>query len=288
MARVSYSQYSMWASCPYKWKLNYVDGLSEFRNSINMLFGSAMHHVLQEYLKVMYTKTINEADELDLLDMLKDKMRELYTESKKEENFKEFTSKEQMAEFYADGIELLNFFKKNKSDYFSKKGYSLLGVELPLNIKLTEHINFTGFLDVVIKDDLTNDIYIIDFKTSTMGWRDGMKKDESKTSQLILYKNFYAQQYDIPIEKVHVEFIILKRRLYENVEFPQKRFQRFEPASGKPTVKKIVANFDNFITECYNEDGTFIENKKYDKIPSKKNCQYCEFNDSPELCDKRA
>ena len=142
MARVSYSQYSMWASCPYKWKLNYVDGLSEFRNSINMLFGSAMHHVLQEYLKVMYTKTINEADELDLLDMLKDKMRELYTESKKEENFKEFTSKEQMAEFYADGIELLNFFKKNKSDYFSKKGYSLLGVELPLNIKLTEHINF--------------------------------------------------------------------------------------------------------------------------------------------------
>lgn len=286
MARVSYSQYTVWSSCPYRWKLSYKDGLSEFSENMNTLFGSAMHYVLQEYIKQMYSESIVSADALNLEEMLKNKMRELYLEIKQEEDFVEFTTKEQMAEFYSDGLAILDFFRKNRSDYFSKKGYSLIGVEVPLSIKLTDAINFVGFLDIVVKDEISGDIYIYDFKTSTMGWRDSVKKDEAKTSQLVLYKNYYAQQYNVPIEKIHVEFIILKRKLYENTDFPQKRFQRFEPASGKPTIKKVVTNFENFINECYNQDGSFID-KEYEKRPSKKNCQFCEFKDKPQLCDKK-
>lgn len=286
MAKVSYSQYTVWANCPHRWKLSYKDDLRQFTDNINTLFGSAMHHVLQEYLKVMYNDSVAKADELDLVVMLKNEMRNIYLESKNEENFKEYTSKEEMAEFYNDGIQILEFFKKHRSDYFSKKGYQLIGIEVPLSIKLKENINFVGFLDIVVKDEISGDIYIYDFKTSTMGWRDSVKKDESKISQLVLYKNYYAQQYNIPIEKIHVEFIILKRRLYESADFPQKRFQRFEPASGKPTVKKVVTNFETFINECYNEDGSFIE-KEYTKTPSKKACQYCEYNNKPELCNKK-
>lgn len=287
MARVSYSQYAVWASCPYKWKLAYKDGLSQFTDSIHTLFGTAMHHVLQEYIKLMYSDSVVTADELDLPTMLKNKMKDLYIESKKEENFKDYTDKEQMAEFYADGLNIIDFFKKHRSDYFSKKGYALIGVEVPISIKLKENINFVGFLDIVVKDEISGDIYIYDFKTSTMGWRETVKKDESKTAQLVLYKNYYAQQYNIPIEKIHVEFIILKRKLYEGSDFPQKRFQRFEPASGKPTVKKIVTNFETFINECYGEDGLFLE-KEHAKLPSKKACQYCEFKDKPELCNRKA
>ena len=33
-------------SCPWKWKLNYIDKLSEFTDNIHTLFGTSMHEVL--------------------------------------------------------------------------------------------------------------------------------------------------------------------------------------------------------------------------------------------------
>jgi len=285
MGRVSYSQYAMWATCPHKWKLSYIDDLKVFTESIHMLFGTAVHHILQEYLTVMYADTAVAADALDMPEMLRKKMGELYLESKKSDNFIEYTSKEQMLEFYNDGLEIINYFKRHRGDYFSKKGYSLVGVEVPIDIKLGETMNFVGYLDVVIKDDLSGDIYIYDFKTSTMGWRDTVKKDEAKTAQLILYKKFYAQQYNIPIDQIHVEFIILKRKLMEYSDFPQKRFQRVEPASGKVTVKKITQNFQAFMDDCFDGDGNYIL-KEYTKLPSPKACKYCEFAKDKALCDK--
>ena len=42
MARVSYSQYSMWSSCPQQYKLNYIDKLGESSGNIHTIFGTAM------------------------------------------------------------------------------------------------------------------------------------------------------------------------------------------------------------------------------------------------------
>ena len=64
MKKISYSQYSQWAVCPHKWKLNYIDGLRTFKGNIHTLFGSAMHDVLQTYLTVMYNDNIKKADAL--------------------------------------------------------------------------------------------------------------------------------------------------------------------------------------------------------------------------------
>ena len=57
------------------WKLNYVDRLSVFTDNIHTLFGTSMHEVLQEYLRVMYTKSIKEADQLYLDEMLEDRLK---------------------------------------------------------------------------------------------------------------------------------------------------------------------------------------------------------------------
>ena len=48
----------------------------------------------------------------------------------------------------------------------------------------------------------------MDIKTSTKGWDDKTKKDETKQLQLVLYKKYYSQQFGVPeddieIEKVH-------------------------------------------------------------------------------------
>ena len=78
MKRISYSQYSQWDSCPYKWKLNYIDKLGEYTDNIHTLFGTSMHEVLQTYLTVMYNDTIKMADALPLDEMLLHRMKKNY------------------------------------------------------------------------------------------------------------------------------------------------------------------------------------------------------------------
>ena len=70
MSRISYSQISMYSDCPLRWKLNYVDKLKISESNIHLIFGSAMHEVIQHYLNVMYAETAKKADEIDLNKML--------------------------------------------------------------------------------------------------------------------------------------------------------------------------------------------------------------------------
>ena len=103
-----------------------------------------------------------------------------------------------------------------------------------------------------------------------------MKKDENKTQQLLLYKQFYSKQYNHPIDKIDVEYFIVKRKLYENAKFPQKRVQKFIPASGTVSMNKVAKKLTKFIDEAFNEDGTHTKNE-LPPTPSKKACKWCEF-----------
>ena len=47
---------------------------------------------------------------------------------------------------------------------------------------------------------------IIDIKTSTMGWNKYQKADKTKTAQLVLYKSYYAKQFNVPIDNIRVEY----------------------------------------------------------------------------------
>ena len=65
MGRISYSQLSMFSECPLRWKLNYIDDVTEREPSIHLLFGTAMHETLQEYMELMYNKGQQHVDEFD-------------------------------------------------------------------------------------------------------------------------------------------------------------------------------------------------------------------------------
>jgi len=281
--KISYSQFSMWNQCPLRWKLNYVDKLKTFSGNIHTIFGSAMHTVLQTYLTTFYSKTISEADSLDLDDMLFTELKNEFMEVKDDTGDIPCT-KDDLQTFYMDGTSLLDWFKKNKSMYFSKRGYELLGIELELNYKLSEGINFIGFMDVVIKDNVRDRIKIIDLKTSTKGWNKWMKADKNKTDQLLLYKQFYSKEFDIPVDKIDVEYFILKRKLYENVDFPQRKVQTFVPANGSPSLNRVLYQLKEFTDSCFDENGNYLL-KEYDTNESKKTFMFCEFNQT-EYCDK--
>jgi len=275
MARISYSQLSMYSECPKKWKLNYIDKLRVSEPSIYLLFGTAMHEVIQKYLDVMYKYTAKRADQLNLERTLQEKMIEQFNIDK--ENYgKEPCTKEQLKEFFQDGCDILDFFKKHRADYFSKKGYELIGCEVPVEMNLQKELTWVGYLDIVIKDTVHDRIRIYDIKTSTMGWNKWMKADDNKTQQLLLYKQFYSKQYNHPIDRIDVEYFIVKRRLYENAKFPQKRVQKFIPASGTVSMNKVAKKLTKFIDEAFNEDGTHTKNE-LPPTPSKKACKWCEF-----------
>ena len=126
-----------------------------------------------------------------------------------------------------------------------------------------------GYLDIVILDEFTNTLKIYDIKTSTMGWNKWMKKDENKTQQLLLYKQFYSKQYNHPIDKIEVEYFIVKRKLYENLDFPQKRVQKFSPASGTVSMNKVARRLDSFLDGAFTESGERKSNQI--ATPSSKN-----------------
>ena len=283
---ISYSQFSLWDKCPYMWKLSYVDKLSVFTDNIYTLFGTSMHEVLQEYIRVMYTQSIKEADELYLEEQLEDRLKKNFLEIMKKNGGEEFCTKNDMVEFYEDGLKIIDFFKKKRNQYFSKRGYELIGIETALDYGLPRNIKFRGYIDLIIKDTVRNRIKIIDIKTSTMGWNKYQKADKNKTNQLLLYKQFYSKQHDIPMDRIEVEYFIVKRKLYENMDFPQKRIQSFVPANGKPSINRVIRRLELFMDDCFTDDGEYRDDHIYIKQPSKKNCRWCEFKDKPELCDK--
>ena len=283
MKKISYSQYNQWVTCPHKWKLNYIEDLGEFTDSIHTLFGTSMHEVLQTYLTVMYNDTIKMADALPLEKMLLHRMKYNYTTIMEKNGGVEFCTQADMEEFYQHGLLILEWFKKKRANYFSKKNYELVGIEVPINYDLPNDIKFIGYMDVVIYDNFRDRYKIIDIKTSTMGWNKYMKADKNKTDQLLLYKQFYGAQNDIPVDKIDVEYFIVKRKLYEKVDFPQRRVQTFSPASGKPSINKVMNNLNQFIDESF-INGEYNTEHTYIKQPSKKNCRFCEFNQT-EYCD---
>ena len=247
----------MWANCPKQWKLTYMDGHKDFDPSIHLLFGTAMHETIQSWLQVMYNDSATKANEMDLNGLLLEEMTKEYKKTMAIYGVK-FTTRSEMNEFYDDGIQILDFLKKNRSAYFSTRNMKLVGVELPIYYPVSDdsQIMMKGFLDLVFEDSDGN-IEIWDIKTSTKGWNKWQKADKTKTAQLVLYKKFFSEQYGYPLDRIQVRYFIVKRKLWEEAMFAQKRVQEFVPPHGKPTLNKIVKNFNEFIESSFNDDGTY-------------------------------
>lgn len=284
---ISFSQFSTYMACPRKWQLQYKEGhYSE--SSINMTFGTALHETIQHYLTNIYEDSIAAADRVDLEEHFEESFRKAYLKDYKTNKKVHFSNPSEMNEFFEDGLEIIRFLKKKKGGYFSKRGWYLIGCEVP--ILLTPHpeylnVLYKGYLDVVLYHEPTNIFEIIDIKTSTRGWSDKEKKDEIKQLQLILYKKFFAQQFNVPVDTINVKFFIVKRKIWENSDYPMSRIQEYAPASGKVKLNKATNYINDFIKEIFNQDGTHIT-KKYEATPSANSCRFCIFKDKKELCDK--
>jgi len=285
---VSWTQFSNWQQCPHRWYLIWQKRFKTPPN-IHFAFGTAMHETIQEYLELMYNGSIRQADEFDLHADFQERILSEYKKDK-EKLGEHFSTPEELTEFTNDGLEILDFFERWRQTYYYKTGWKLLGIEMPLLIAPSEfnpHVKLYGKLDVVMWNKEQHRIKIQDLKTSTRGWNQWAKKDPGKKNQLVLYKSWFAKQYNVPNDIVDVEYFILKRKVNPDAPYPamRSRIQKFSPSSGKTTQNKLNKDLIRFVEE--NFVGKEFKEKEHEKKPSDKTCKWCPFKDKPDLCDKK-
>lgn len=256
--------------------------------SIHTVFGTAFHETLQQWISVLYQSGVKQSNQLNLHTILRDRMLAVYT-AEKEKAGRDFCTPAELKEFYTDGTEILDFIVRKRTTYFTTKNVTLIGVELALNSPITDkntNVVMNGLLDIVFYDNDLNLYYIWDIKTSTRGWSAADKKDKTKLSQLVLYKEFLARQLGVPVDSVKVMFFVVRRKVMSNSAFPAKRVQEIKPSSGSVTRKKLLRDIESFVTTAFYADGTKNDTANYKAVAGEKNinCKYCDFKNNYELC----
>jgi len=276
--RVSHSQFKQFRECNAKWAYDYKQGLNPPDESIYLIFGVALHEALQLYLQRMYKRTVKEANNLDLKGKFTSLLKKEYDKRKEafenEHPDREFpVSKKEMVEFAEDGKAIIEHFKRNRSEHFNKKETSLVGIEEKIEQKVQKGVAWVGYLDVVIRNRKSGKYKIIDLKTSTDGWDKWKKREKKRTDQLVAYKTFYAKQLGIDPNQIEIEYLIMKREIgdYES------RFQTFVPSSNKQERERVQAKIQEFLDECFTEDGEYRE-KEHEADEGRYKCAFCPFS----------
>ena len=281
---ISYSQLSSFATCEKQWYLTYVKKLAPYQPSIHAVFGTAMHETLQSWLEVLYHDKVKSANEMNLDALLYENMIKAYKGQKAQNGHEHFTNQEEMNMFYLDGKHILNFLKKKRGGYFSTKHTYLAGVETLLYQELRPGVMFKGLIDLVFYNEYLDEWTIMDIKTPTSGWSKYAKNDDKRKSQILLYKEFFSKQFNIPKDKINVEYFMLKRKVPVEAEFAsmQRRVQEFKPGDGPRKMKQAVNLMENFVSKAVDMNGSYIE-KDYPTNPSNDACRFCAIKEM-RLC----
>ena len=275
---ISYSKLVHYATCPRQWQALHLTKEVPMLPSIHMTFGTAIHETIQSWLDILYNEKVKDANEMKLDTILYENMIKAYVNDKENNNGIDFSTKDEMQKFYLDGKHILDFIKKKRAAYFTTKGVYLAGIETVLYRELRPKVYFKGKVDLVFYDERIDRWTIVDIKTSTKGWSKYQKADDNKKAQVLLYRHYFSEQFDIPLEKIDVLYFIVKRQVPKDAEFAsmQKRVQEFRPPSGPRKMKQAVALLNTFVTDTVGTDGKY-EYKSYPTTPSKEACMFCEL-----------
>lgn len=266
---ISYSAISTYQKCPRAWQLLYRDKIVSFQQNIHLVFGSAMHETIQEWLTVMYQDSVKKANEINLHDLLYVNLSKAYRAARAQNNGEHFTSADQMTQFWNDGKKILDYLVNKRAVYFSTRTMQLAGVETLLYQELRPGVKFKGFIDLVFYHPNIDRWTIMDIKTSTRGWNEDAKKNEKLTAQVILYKEFFSKQFGIDKDKIDLEYFIIKRKVNEDAEFEsmRRRVQTFIPNDGPRITKRVLEALDTFVQDVVDENGEFYQHEFKCKSP---------------------
>lgn len=287
---VSYSQYSTFKQCPHKWYRSYVTKEIVQPPAIHFTFGTTIHEILQHWITIVYQDSLKEANKLDVPRLFKNALIQNYTNEAQKHKI-HFSNPEELKLMYEQGLEVIKYFIKHRTNFFNTKSMELIGVEIPIfmNVSSDSLIKMVSYIDLVFYDVKDDQYVLFDIKTGKKGWSKYDKQNKLKTSQLLLYKYYFSLQYDIPIEKIRVEYILTKREVNIEREYPEKRITTFSPSQGKIAIKQTINEFNQFISQCFDSNtGVHKQENSYIAVGGVNfnNCRFCALKDNEQLCPK--
>ena len=144
----SFSRLNSFYNCPYEWKLRYID-CNKSENGFFGEYGSLIHKILEKY----------EKGELSLFEL-----NDYY-----EEHFSENVPHDAPPNKYVD---IKQSYYEKGLDYFNNidldlDKYEVLGVEKEVRFQIAGK-DFVGYIDLLLKENETGKIIILDHKSASI------------------------------------------------------------------------------------------------------------------------
>ena len=248
MPHISFSELKIWAECPFKHKLMYIDKIKGFIGNEYTAFGGAIHSLCENAL-------LGKLPEEDYEEYFEHVFR---AELKKVPVSKPKLVMEMLSQANRISPEVIPAVQ----EYFGN--FQVVSVEERLfeNIENFEdaEYNFKGFIDFVVKTE-DGKYHIVDWKTCSWGWDARKKSDPMMTYQLTFYKHYWAKKHNVDPKMVETHFALLKRTAKKD------RVEIFRVTSGPRKTQNALKFLEKAI---YN-----IEKKNF--IKNRLACRKCEF-----------
>ena len=196
MRAISQSQINLYKSCPYSYKLKYVDGHEPmFYDPSIMYVGGAVHDAIDNYYKHCYTKDNDKAQILSL------------TYRYLRDNWDTTLPVEYLKKAYQCVCNFAEFEFNNQHELATKP---LTEVKIYAN-------DIMGIIDYV---DLNNQV-VIDWKTNAKA-----SLGRSYKMQAIMYKKLMKYQFDVDIKKLRFQFLFVDE--FRDVNFSNPKLLEIE------------------------------------------------------------
>ncbi len=184
--RFSYSNINTFITCPYAWKLTYIDCLDRSINCFSN-FGLLCHKILELFFK-------GKLEIWDLAEYYKNNYYNFVTEP-----FPPFGNINEL--YYQDGLKFFEDFK------FDKTKYNIIQIEKETNTRYFGN-RFVIKPDIILQNKSNKNIILLDYKTSKLkGTKQDDKKLQDYKKQMEIYVHFLWQQDGIEINKIFLWFI---------------------------------------------------------------------------------
>lgn len=251
---ISYSEFMDWHECSERHRLKHIKKLGDDGPSVHTEFGGIIHDALEQYL----------ANGQDLnVEATKEKITEAFKlipglEMNQEELERDWLSSVgPMFEAFPGFLE-----KQFKNFTFVDAEFALME-----NLVKKKDRFFKGFVDCILKaeDSKGEEVYwILDYKTTSWGWDGNKKRDPFKQMQLLLYKHFWGEKNNIPMDKIKCGWILLKRDVSRG---DNQRIEFVPFASPQDAIEKALGQLYAMINSI--EKGIFTKNRYA--------CRFCPF-----------
>jgi len=215
--RYSFSKLNSWRTCPYGWKLRYIDHKPGIGNAFSS-YGTFVHSIMERYAN----------GELELWDLAS--VYEWEFDTSIPEKFPKIFKLNMRDNYYKQGLNFLKTFQG-----YDK--YKILGVEKEFDIEIDDWV-FNGIIDLIFEDE-NGRLIIRDYKSKSSF--ESKKEKAEYARQLYLYSLYVKETFGrYPDE---LQFLMFRKPLTECIAFDEKGV---DEAVGwaKQIVSEIREAFD--------------------------------------------